>query len=125
MAVTACCISHTISPPRWRKRCTTANGSSPYQVLMLLPNGDLLAATPGAYPAPPRWWALPPGAQAWAADPAITAPTLLGRFLVAGDGLYGLQVAAGGPQGLRYTSLLRLPMPSASAPRPRVQAPAR
>lgn len=54
-------------------------GASPYQVLMLLPNADLLAAGTGPGVS---WWVLSPGAGRWRVVSRLGAPEIWGRLLV-------------------------------------------
>lgn len=89
-------------------------GASPAQVLMLLPGGTLLAGTGSGVGVAARWWVLSPGARRWVADRGITAPTLLGRLLVANGRLDWLEAAGGGLQGPTITGMGSAPLPGTS-----------
>jgi hypothetical protein len=75
----------------WRVR----NGESPFAVLMLLGNGDLLAATAPANGGSAQWWVLRPGTGTWVRDSAIHASDATGRLVLAGGRLYGLRKTPG------------------------------
>jgi hypothetical protein len=76
----------------WRVR----NGELPFTVLMLLGNGDLLAATAPANGDSAQWWVLRPRTGTWVRDSAIHASDATGRLVVAGGRLYGLRETSGG-----------------------------
>ena len=98
-------------PPGRAAGQVRAYGTSPYAALMWLPNGDLLAAVSpdGGLSHPGHWYVLAPGASAWKTDPALKMPDVLGRLVIAGRSLYGLDVKANG--NLLYTRLLRAALP--------------
>lgn len=94
-----------------------ATGIAPYQVLMLLPNGDLLSALNppnGGLQQDAKWFVLRPGADHWVSDPAISAPDVLGRLWVAGGRLYGLRFLPTGTLTVSGVTVAPMPdMPSA------------
>lgn len=88
------------------------SGASPYAALMLLADGDLLAAVSpanGSLSGNAAWYVLRPDAASWTLDPAIHAPDVLGRLVVVGRTLDGLTLIASGSYG--FAGLARSPAP--------------
>ena len=97
-------------PPGTTQASVAQAGSLPYKVLMLLPSGSLLSATPGPGTSM-HWWLLAPAASSWALVPSLrTAPASLGRLLVAGNRLYW-PAGSSGQQPSTYTGLASAPIP--------------
>jgi hypothetical protein len=105
-----------------------AAGTSPYEVLMWLPDGELLAATSGAPTVAAHWWLLGPGASRWVADPGLRAPVVFGRLLVVANRLLWADVSpsGGGATSVRLESApLPRERPGAGTRRPPRPSPGR
>lgn len=97
-------------PPPPGAGASIAEGASPYRVLMLLPDGHLLAAVPSIGAASGvAWWVLAPRGTVWRAVPRLDAAGIW--LLAQGNRLYWPRMGKGGQAVTIHPGILSAPTP--------------